>query len=250
MNISNTDRDMQDYVVQYKALAFERIQLAYRRKLVLNEIKRYSPKCLLEIGCGLSPLFTNLSPDIVITVIEPALEFFQNANLLAKKYPNTQVINSYLEELKIDQPSYDMIVLSCLLHEVPNPRVMLSSVAELCSNETVVHINVPNAISLHRLLAVAMGIIPEPMALSETQIVMQQQSKTYDISSLTFELSNAGFQVIDQGSIFIKPFTHRQMQDLVDNKFLTKEMLAGFDGLTKWLPEFGSEIWVTAKKIS
>jgi hypothetical protein len=93
------------------------------------------------------------------------------------------------------------------------------------------------------------GIIPEPKALSETQNVMQQQSKTYDISSLTFELSNAGFQVIDQGSIFIKPFTHRQMQDLVDNKFLTKEMLAGFDGLTKWLPEFGSEIWVTAKKI-
>jgi 2-polyprenyl-3-methyl-5-hydroxy-6-metoxy-1,4-benzoquinol methylase len=249
MNISNADRDMQDYVVQYKALAFERIQLEYRRKLVLNEIKRYSPKCLLEIGCGLSPLFTNLSPDIVTTVIEPALEFFQNANQLAKKYPKTQVINSYLEELKIDKPSYDMIVLSCLLHEVPNPRVMLSSVAELCSNETVVHINVPNAISLHRLLAVAMGIIPEPKALSETQIVMQQQSKTYDISSLTFELSNAGFQVIDQGSIFIKPFTHRQMQDLVDNKFLTKEMLAGFDGLTKWLPEFGSEIWVTAKKI-
>ena len=61
---------------------------------------------------------------------------------------------------------------------------------------------------------------------------------------------NYGFQVIDQGSIFIKPFTHRQMQDLVDKKFLTREMLAGFDELTKWLPEFGSEIWVTARKVS
>jgi 2-polyprenyl-3-methyl-5-hydroxy-6-metoxy-1,4-benzoquinol methylase len=249
MKSSNTDRDMRDYVVQYKALAFEGIQLAYRRKLVLSEVKRYSPKYLLEIGCGLSPLFTNLSPDIVTTVVEPALEFFQNANQLAKKYPNTQVINSYLEEFKINQLSYDMIVLSCLLHEVPNPGVMLSSVAELCSNETVVHINVPNAMSLHRLLAVAMGIIPDPMTLSETQILMQQ-SKTYDISSLTSELSNAGFQVVDQGSIFIKPFTHRQMQDLVDKKFLTREMLAGFDELTKWLPEFGSEIWVTARKVS
>ena len=40
------------------------------------------------------------------------------------------------------------------------------------------------------------------------------------------------------------------MQDLVDKKFLTREMLAGFDELTKWLPEFGSEIWVTARKVS
>lgn len=250
MKSSNTDRDMRDYVAQYKALAFESIQLGYRRKLVLKEIKRYSPKSLLEIGCGLSPLFTDLSPNTITTVIEPALEFFQNADQLAKKYPNTQVINSYFEEFKINQPSYDMIVLSCLLHEVPNPRVMLSLVAQLCSNETVLHINVPNAMSLHRLLAVAMGIISDPMALSETQVLMQQKTKAYDISSLTSELSNAGFQVTDQGTIFVKPFTHRQMQDLVDNKFLTKEIMAGLEGLTKWLPEFGSEIWVTAKKIS
>ena len=111
---------------------------------------------------------------------------------------------------------------------------------------TVVHVNVPNARSLHRLLAVSMGLIGAPTDTSNTQRTMQQRA-TYDRESLRTELECAGFMVQDEGSLFVKPFTHAQMQQLVDQHFLTPAILDGLDRLIDYLPEFGSEIWVNAK---
>ena len=110
----------------------------------------------------------------------------------------------------------------------------------------MLHLSVPNAHSLHRLLAVAMGLIDSPKALSLTQLTMQQRS-TYDSQTLHAELNRAGFQVTDSGSLFVKPFTHAQMQQLVDQGFMTPAMLDGLDRLAVIEPNLGSEIWVNAR---
>jgi hypothetical protein len=41
-------------------------------------------------------------------------------------------------------PDFNFIVLSSLLHEVEKPVFLLENVKNLCSSNTVVHINVPN----------------------------------------------------------------------------------------------------------
>lgn len=248
MSISPKPRDMTDYVAQYVALPFEAIQLKYRRALVLSEIRRLAPKRLLEIGCGEIPLFTDLGDDIEFTVLEPAAEFAANAIRLSESNSNIKVVQCYVEDYAPAKAEFDMIVLSSVLHEVNDPAKMLASVRRLCGPSTVVHVNVPNARSLHRLLAVAMGLIGDPSEQSGTQITMQQSSITYDAKSLQVELSQAGFTVAEQGSLFVKPFTHAQMQRLVDEGFITTNMLDGFQKLVDWLPEFGSELWVNARK--
>lgn len=249
MNQPSSPRDMADYTAQYHALPFEAIQIAYRRKLVLREIARHAPRRLLEIGCGERPLFTDLPPEVEATVIEPAAEFAANARRLAEGRARVRVVQGFVEEVVPDDSAYDMVLLSCVLHEVPDAAAMLAAVRRLCGPDTVLHVNVPNARSLHRLLAVAMGLIPDPGAQSDTQRTMQQRATTYDAASLRAELEQAGFAVAEQGSLFVKPFTHAQMQRLVDEGFMTPAMLDGLDGLVQWLPELGSEIWVNARRV-
>ena len=248
MNTTHEPRDMSDYTAQYRALPFEAIQIKYRRALVLRQVQQYAPKRLLEIGCGDLPLFTDLPDDIEITVLEPAPEFAANARQLSEGRSCVNVVQCFVENYAPEKIDFDMIILSCLLHEVNDPAAMLASVSSLCGPMTLLHVNVPNAVSLHRLLAAAMGLISDPGAQSDTQRMMQQRAATYDAANLQEVLAQAGFTVAEHGSLFVKPFTHKQMQRLVDEGFMTTIMLDGLDKLVNSLPEFGSELWANARK--
>lgn len=241
-------RDLQQYQQEYHALPFEATQLSYRRRVVLEQLAARAPEHVLEVGCGLRPLFCEVEPFSSFTVVEPASEFAAHARQLAGDDGRVRIIEQRLEEAvdQIEQKP-DMIVVSSLLHEVENPQRLLSAVRGLCHAETLVHVNVPNAYSLHRLLAVEMGLIADPFERSATQARMQQHS-TFCQASLTTLLESAGFVVQDSGSFFIKPFTHAQMQQLCEQGVLTEAHLEGLFKLCRRLPEFGSEIYANAKR--
>ncbi|OBK96475.1 hypothetical protein A5645_08520 [Mycobacterium asiaticum] len=217
--------------------------------MVLEQIARFGPASLLEVGCGLRPLFTDLDPGIDVTVIEPSADFASNARELAAGHQTSKVVEATLEQAPVDlrQGGFDLIVLSSLLHEVDEPQQLLLALHPHCHIDTVVHINVPNAHSIHRLLAVEMGLLDDPFELSSTQKHMQQRS-TLDLSGLAELLGEQGFEVQSSGSYFVKPFTHAQMQDLCDAGFLTEAHLEGLFRLSRRMPEFGSEIYINAKR--
>lgn len=246
--MSPTHRNIDDYVEQYKALPFEQLQIQFRRKLVLNQISRFAPRRLLEVGCGELPLFLDLPTDIDVTIVEPAAVFVENARTLASGMERINILQGYIETADLKDSQFDMIVLSCVLHEVPDPTAMLTAIARLCGPSTLLHVNVPNLRSMHRLLAVSMNLITDPSHKSETQRLMQQRDKPYDMQSLIAELASSGFDVTEQGSLFVKPFSHKQMQELVDIGFMSLAMLDGLDRLVEWLPDLGSEIWVHARR--
>ena len=58
-------RDLDLYENKYKTHIFEKVLVEYRRKFVINELKKYKAREILEVGCGLEPIF----------------DFFQNLNL-------------------------------------------------------------------------------------------------------------------------------------------------------------------------
>jgi 2-polyprenyl-3-methyl-5-hydroxy-6-metoxy-1,4-benzoquinol methylase len=245
--VSHTSRDLADYALQYRALPFEPLLVQFRRRRVLAQVATRAPRRLLEIGCGEEPLFLDL-PGMDVVVVEPAAAFAAHARQLAANRPEVTVVEDYAEQVAADSVGgrFDMVVVSGLLHEVPDPQRLLAAVRGLCGASAVVHVNVPNARSLHRLLAVAMGLIPDPGAESDNQRSLQQQ-RIYDAAALERELVEAGFVVRDRGSILVKPFTHVQMQRLVDEGFLTPQLLDGLDRLTETLPELGSEMWIDAE---
>lgn len=50
-------RDIDKYAEDYVKGDFEIYQVKYRRKMVLEQIAKYKPRKVLEIGCGMEPLF-------------------------------------------------------------------------------------------------------------------------------------------------------------------------------------------------
>jgi len=61
-------------------------------------------------------------------------------------------------------------------------------------------------------------------------------------------MNEMGFSVIDFGTYFIKPFTNKQMEELIMKGIFDMKLIDGLIGLTAYLPEYGSEMYVIAKR--
>lgn len=242
-------RDLDRYQADYAALPFESIQAAYRRRRVMENLIRFGAKHILEVGCGTEPLFLHHPGFRSMHVVEPAQQFHAKALAAANGRPDVCVLLGSLQQLVpvLKEKAFDCIVLSSLLHEVPDPAALLASARALCAKNTTLHIYLPNANSFHRLLAREMGLIKDIHELSATQSQMQQ-SATYDSETLGALLKGAGLDVLETGSFFIKPFTHAQMAALREQGLLTDAMLEGLYAMGRHLPDIGSELYAIARK--
>ena len=133
------------------------------------------------------------------------------------------------------------------MHEVIKPKEILQVIFNICAEDTIFHVNVPNIFSLHNLIGFEMGIIKNLFDLNETDIRFNRHTK-FDKNLLTGMLTENGFEIIDYGSYFIKPFTNKQMEDLLKYDIINEKAIEGLEKIIKYFPEFGAEIYVNAKK--
>lgn len=238
-------RNLVDYSIKYSEENFESIQVGYRRRKVIEQIKKYQPKRCLEIGCGMAPLFL-YDEEREYTIIEPSEKFFNNAVSLAKN-KKVNCIRGYFENLATEiEKKWDMIICSSLLHEVEEPDILLESIRRTCGENTIVHINVPNADSMHRLLAKESGMIEDVHERSERNILYQQKN-VFDIKELKKIIKKHDMCIIDEGSYFIKPFSHEQMYKIVSMGIIEEAILEGLYNMEKFMPGMGSELFVNCK---
>lgn len=245
-------RDIQDYETKYKQEPCERYQVKYRRKKILELIQSYKHDTILEIGCGLEPLFEFFSDYHKMVIVEPGSQFVSNAKKEAKKTGrDITCIQGFfedtVEQVKSMGISFDFIILSSLLHEVEEPERLLRAIYGVCSDDTVVHINVPNADSIHRLLAKEMGIISDVHELSDLQKTMQR-NRVFDMDSLCAMAGNCQFEVIQKGTYFPKLLSAGQMENMLEQGIVTEDIFEGLDRMIKYVPKLGSEIFVQVRK--
>ena len=247
-------RDITDYEKKYVEGPFEETMADIRRRCIIGQIGDTENKSVLEVGCGMHPLFLDIDNYQTMVIVEPGSDFCKNAEKMDAFRASESKINilqGFLEDKTEDiinlNIKFDIIVVSSLLHEVEDPQRLLASVRAISTDNTVVHINVPNARSLHRLIAYESGMIPSLYERSELQKNLQQHS-TYDMEMLIDAVKKAGFAVMSQGSYFIKPFTHSQMQRMLDDNIISNQVLEGLEKITRYLPEYGAEIYVNVKR--
>lgn len=243
-------RDIKDYTESYQRLPFENIQVQYRRKKVIELLEQYKHDSILEVGCGMEPLFRFYNDYQCMTIVEPSQVFCDNAKKLADDCDKKiYIVNGNVEEKteELAGRHYDYIIISSLLHELENPCKVLEEIRKLCDGDEIIHVNVPNAYSLHRILAYEAGLIPDIYTKSQQQKALQQNS-TFDLQSITEIAGQAGFNVIAEGTYFPKVFTHGQMQMLMDMNVINEQILDGFYRMEKYLPQFGSELYVQLQK--
>ncbi len=243
-NINFKESETSKYEKEYIELPFENILREYRKKNITEILKKYSYKSFLEIGCGPDPLAKDITNFDKIVVVEPGKLFYHMVKMQTNGDPKITVINDLVENVvnKLKKKTFNFIVIGGFLHEIDNPEIVLEAVRKICSKHTIVYSFVPNAKSFHRLLAFKMGIIKDIYEKSSHDKMFCRQ-KVFDIETFNTLFTKNGFNVIDSGSYFMKPFTHNQMSDLLDYRFIDKSFLDGFDKMIDFLPDMGAEIW-------
>ncbi|HLV30639.1 MAG TPA: methyltransferase domain-containing protein [Chitinispirillaceae bacterium] len=248
--------DMTDYARNYAShytadIDLERILVKYRREQVLNSLVKFPHSSILETGCGMEPFFCCDIDFSRYTVIEPCTEFVTHAEKCSNGDSRISILNGFFEsitsDLMINYP-FDFIIVSSLLHEVPDPKVFLKSLRKNCTDQTVVHLNVPNVYSFHRLLAVAMGLIGSIYEKSATENRFGRHSH-FDRNSLVNLCEHHGFSIISSRTYFIKPFTHQQLEYLLKTGFMTEQMIEGLSRLSSSFPEHGCEICLEMRPV-
>ncbi len=245
-------RDLADYQKEYLNQPYEKHQVAFRKRKIKEILSAIKHDSILEIGCGLEAIFHVLDDFNQLVILEPAELFYKktvddiSTNKLESK---VNVFNLLLEEaqLQLVGKNFDVILVSSLLHEIKEQEKFLNQINLICSKETIIHINVPNAKSFHRLLAKEMGLIKNEHEKSESNIKFQQNT-VFDLEQLVSLAEKNGFCVIDSGSYSFKPFTHAQMQEMLDKKIISEKTLDGFYAMEKYMSGMGSEIFVNLMK--
>ena len=240
-------RDIEKYAKDYSEEGFESLQEKYRRRKILEILKEFKPKTILDIGCGMKPLFTeieNLSFQKYVC-IEPSTELFNNAKKESEKILNVKCINDFYPSKNLNNEKFDFIICSSLLHEIENQIDFVKAIKENCKKDTFVYFCVPNANSFHRILAARMGLIKDVLQITERNVILQQNN-VFDKKLLTGLLEKCGFKIKQSGTFFIKPFTHGQMYKALTEKIIDEKVIEGLYNCSKDFPENGSELYVLA----
>ncbi|MEM3828953.1 MAG: class I SAM-dependent methyltransferase [Conexivisphaerales archaeon] len=220
-----------------------------RRKKIIEAIRHYHAKSILDVGCGPYPLFNYLDDFDDYTTFEPIKVFYENAIKLKSLFPNKRVEIYYgkIEENgTLLRKRYDIVIISSLLHEVSNPTDILDIVKRISDQKTIVIANVPNVNSFHRLLAVKSGIITSQYEDSETD-KLYQRSRHFSVDEFKKFFIQNGFSIIRAYTYFIKIFSNSQMEELLELGLINNNILSGLEYLSELLPDVGAEIYLEAK---
>lgn len=241
---------MTDYAEEYiseheqKDVSFESILSEVRREQVLESLSQFEYEGILEVGCGFDPVFASLSelPDGDYTVVEPEKDFIRTVRS-TNDTGGVTFINAPLEDAVDELSTYDFIIVSSVLHEVPDPDQFLDAIHAVCHSNSTVHINVPNVYSFHRLLAYEMGLIDDVFVKSDMEEKFDRHTR-YDMEKLQESVEEHGFSVLDSGTYLIKPFTVDQMEEIIEEGIVDESIIEGLKGMTEYLPDMGCEMYV------
>lgn len=248
VSMRNIDEYTKEYLNDY---SFERYMVKYRRKKVIEILDRYNPKDLVEIGCGIDPIGVYWGNWETYTVFEPSAKF---AEIAVNKLTSTNggrdkgcryhVINQPFTKESEGVSDADLVLCSGLLHEVEKPRELLKDIRDSVGSSTIIHINVPNSKSLHRIIAVYGNMINDTHEFSDRNISLQQNT-VFDMDTLCEMVEACGFEVLEKGQYFLKPFTHDQMELIVENYIIDNSVLDALYEAGKHIN--GAEIYVNIK---
>ena len=241
--------DAEDYAEGLESdYGFETECVRARFKCLLRHLKYVPCRRILEVGCGLELFMDEVIRSGVDfegwVVIEPASQLAQKARDRAKTESRLRVIEGYCEEPTVSEViselgPFNVVLLSGVLQDVDDPAELLRKSLASAAPGAHVLVTTPNALSFHRLLAVEMGLMATPHAFSPRNIRFRQQI-VFDPESLRRLLEENGLHNLEFEGYMFKPFTHRQMAQVL--ALLPPGVSEGLDRLGQKFPEHGAEI--------
>ncbi|QDQ26265.1 class I SAM-dependent methyltransferase [Chitinimonas arctica] len=142
------------------------------------------------------------------TVVEGAAKLVQ---LIREKHPGVEAIHTLFEDYQPTEP-YDKVLALHVLEHVDDPVALARRMHGWLKPGGELVIVVPNSESLHRQLAVLMGLQPTLDTLSPRDHVVGHQ-RVYDLPTLATHLRESGFEPISERGFFVKSLPNGMMLD-------------------------------------
>ena len=161
-----------------------------------------------------------------------------SAELLAAfpDYPGVSKVQSLFEEFETDF-KFDTVVMDHILEHVEDPVGLLSRASQWIEKGGIAVIGVPNSNSLHRQVAVKMGLLRDTSELNDRDIAVGHR-RVYSIESLVNDIEESGLRVLKTGGVFLKPLSNLQIQE-----HWSQEMIEGFNAVGSEYPHLAAEIF-------
>ena len=162
---------------------------------------------VIELGYGEGLTLSKLSRLAKnYTVIEGAPSLIKIIN---DKFPEVNVVNSLFEEYDAES-TFDKVLALHVLEHVDYPVDLAKRLNTWLKPNGEMIVIVPNRASIHRRLALAMGLIPALDTLSGRDLLVGHQ-RVYSLAGLIKDLEAAGFEVINHRGFFMKPLSNQMM---------------------------------------
>ena len=124
---------------------------------------------------------------------------------------------------------FDHVLLCNLVHELPDPVDVLTRAAGLLGPHGLVHLSLQNPDSIHRLVAVEMGLIEDVREVSERGDRFGTLG-LWGVDDLARLAREAGLGVVGWEGVMLKPLPNAMMAEL------PPEVLDGFERAARHLP--------------
>lgn len=172
------------------------------------------------------------------------LHLLEGSDSLLNEIPNYLNVTKYhslFEDFETTQ-KYDSIIMSHVLEHIETPNLVLKKIYNWLADDGIFLVSVPNAKSIHRLVAVEMGMLTNEYELNSRDHELGHY-RVYDMNTLSADMIEAGFKIIQKGGVFFKPVSNGQIENT-----WTPEMIEGFYKIGKYFQENCSDLFMICSK--
>ena len=185
---------------------------------------------VLELGCatGLMTSF-KAQADVTIDAVERVPAYLARAR--ARELPNATFLDA--DVMQVDPPGpYNHVIAAHIVNELPDPVGFMRRFETFLATGGLVHTSVTNPASVHRLVAIEMGLIERPDALSDRGQDLATK-EIFDQAGFEALAAQARLLCIHREPVMLKPLTNAQLAELPD------EVIDGLDRVAWRFPEHG-----------
>lgn len=195
---------------------------------------------VVELGVGEGVTLARLAPlPRRYTVVEGAPSL---AARVRSDFPGVEVAEALFEEYVPEEPCDKLLALHVMEH-VDDPVALAAHLRTWLAPDGEIIVVVPNKRSLHRRLAVLMGLQPKLDTLSPRDHLVGHQ-RVYDLDGLEEDLRAAGLEPFERKGLLFKPLPNGMMLDF------SSDLVQALNDLGDELPaDFGANIAVRARRM-
>jgi 2-polyprenyl-3-methyl-5-hydroxy-6-metoxy-1,4-benzoquinol methylase len=202
-------------------------------------MKRFlSGSNILELGPAegvMTRLLAGL--DYSLTVCEGSSRFCE---ALRTAHPHANVVNALFEEFE-PREKFDNVIFGHVLEHVEDPAALLNRARSWLTEGGRVMSAVPNSRSIHRQVAVLMGLLDFEEALNDADR-HHGHRRVYNPETFRREFIAAGYEIEYFGGYWLKPLSNRQIEET-----WSPEMLDAFMAVGERYPDIAAEMCIVAR---